>query len=384
MAFSSQWRAGVASALAAAALLAACGGGDSSPTTTRVVSFGDSLSDLGAYTPATSLTATPGAAPYFGGKFTTNTHTEYALAAPGTTRAANSSTASTWVEWVAARLGVAITPHEVGFGTASVKCPAAATAAALAGSCTGYGQGGSRVTDPNGIGKSTGALTVPIVVQMDNHLTRFTGYGEGDIVFVYGGNNDILVLFSAVGSSQITPAAAIAAAQLAGTQLATAVKDKILAKGATRVAVLNLADTAATPAFVSLPTANKAVLTQLSAEFNTSLVTGLAGTSAQIVDARALTAALYNSPASFGFSNVTTTACDPAKISAITGGRVTDGSSLFCNATAGVPFNGLRTGASTTSWLFADSVHPTTGGHKAFADQVITVLKNLGWMPLNQ
>ena len=332
MAFSSQWRAGVASALAAAALLAACGGGDSSPTTTRVVSFGDSLSDLGAYTPATSLTATPGAAPYFGGKFTTNTHTEYALA----------------------------------------------------GSCTGYGQGGSRVTDPNGIGKSTGALTVPIVVQMDNHLTRFTGYGEGDIVFVYGGNNDILVLFSAVGSSQITPAAAIAAAQLAGTQLATAVKDKILAKGATRVAVLNLADTAATPAFVSLPTANKAVLTQLSAEFNTSLVTGLAGTSAQIVDARALTAALYNSPASFGFSNVTTTACDPAKISAITGGRVTDGSSLFCNATAGVPFNGLRTGASTTSWLFADSVHPTTGGHKAFADQVITVLKNLGWMPLNQ
>ena len=377
------WRA-AASALAAAALLAACGGGDSSPITTRIVSFGDSLSDVGSYTPATSLTATPGAAPYFGGKFTTNTHTEYALAAAGTTRAANSSTASTWVEWVASRLGVAITPHEVGFGPQSVKCPVATSLPALAGSCTGYGQGGSRVTDPNGIGKSSGALTVPIVVQMDNHLTRFTGYSNTDIVFVYGGNNDILVLFTAVGGGQLTPAAAVSAAQLAGTQLATAVKDKILAKGATRVAVMNLPDTASTPAFAALPAANKAVLSQLSAEFNTSLVTGLAGTSAQIVDARALTGSLYNSPGSFGFTNVTTTACDPAKIAQVTGGRVTDGSSLFCNAAAGVPFNGLRTGASTTSWLFADSVHPTTGGHKAFADQIITVLKNLDWMPANQ
>ena len=384
MASRRQWHLSVLSALAAAALVAACGGGDSAPGTARVVSFGDSLSDLGAYTPATSLTATPGAAPYFGGKFTTNTHTEYALAPAGTTRAANSSTASTWVEHVSSRLGVAITPHQVGFGGQSVICPVAASVPSLAGSCTGYGQGGSRVTDPNGIGKSGGALTVPITVQMDNHLARFTGYSSSDIVFVYGGNNDIFLLFGAVGASQLTPTAAIAAAQATGTALATLVKDKILAKGATRVAVMTLPDASATPGFSGLTAASKSLLAQLSAEFNTALVAGLAGSAAQIIDARALTADAIANPAQYGFTNTTTAACDPAKISVITGGRVTDGSSLFCNATAGAAFNGLRTGASTSTWAFADSVHPTIGGHKAFGDQVIAKLKEFGWIPQNQ
>jgi outer membrane lipase/esterase len=68
-----------------AALLAACGGGDpdvpgtgstaGAPATkgtfTAVVSFGDSLSDVGAYAPITSL-AGNGAPPFFGGKWTTN------------------------------------------------------------------------------------------------------------------------------------------------------------------------------------------------------------------------------------------------------------------------------------------------------------------------
>ena len=71
--------------LLGAALLAACGGGEPSipgsgspsgaPTSkgsfTALVTFGDSLSDLGTYAPATSL-AGNGTAPYFGGKFSTN------------------------------------------------------------------------------------------------------------------------------------------------------------------------------------------------------------------------------------------------------------------------------------------------------------------------
>ncbi len=376
MASRRQWHLSAVSAILGAALLAACGGGgDSGPTTTRVVSFGDSLSDLGAYSPATSLAGT-GAAPFFGGRFTTNTHTGY-------TAASNSNTAAVWVEWVATRLGVAITPHEAGFLTTSVKCPAAANPA-LAGSCTGYGQGGSRVTDPNGIGKSGGALTVPMTTQMDNHLTRFTGYSASDIVFVYGGNNDVFILFGAVGAGQLTPAAAIAASQAVAGQLATLVKDKILAKGATRVAVMNLPDASMAPGFAALPAANKALLTQLSDEFNKALLSGLSGAAVQIIDARALSADAITNPAKYGMVNATTPTCDPAKISAVTAGRVTDGSSLFCNAAAGQPFNGMRTGASASTWLFADGVHPTSGGHKVFADQVIGKLKDFGWMPFNQ
>ncbi|HET9976010.1 MAG TPA: SGNH/GDSL hydrolase family protein [Burkholderiaceae bacterium] len=373
-------------AAAAAFLVAGCGGGsgitgaEDAPVAKRVVIFGDSLSDLGAYTPATSL-AGNGTAPFFGGKFTTNTHSGY-------TAASNTSTANTWGEWIAARLGVSITPHEVGFGPQSVKCPAAATIGP--NSCTGYAQGGSRVTDPRGIGNPNGTglvganpapMTRPVVTQISDHLARFTGFDSGDIVFVWAGNNDAFVQLTAAGQG-LPPATAIANMQTAATELANLVKTQILAKGATRVAVLTLPDASNTPGFSGLPAANKALLTQLSAEFNTRLVSDLAGTAARIIDARALSAATYSGAAALGL-NATVTACDPAKISAVTGGRVTDGSSLFCNATAGAAFNGVRTGVTATSHLFADSVHPTTRGHQIFADQVFPLLKTFGWIPNN-
>jgi phospholipase/lecithinase/hemolysin len=376
------------SALAvAASIVAGCGGGTTdAPLANRVIAFGDSLTDIGTYTPATSLTTTPGAAPYFGGKFTTNTFADYALPPPGTARPANTSTANIWVEWISARLGVAITPAEVGFGPVVVPCPAAASG--LAATCSGYAQGGARVTDPNGIGKSSGALTVPIADQIALHNTRTvpgfkTGFDGGDIVFVFGGNNDVFVQLGLVGAAAITPADAIAAIQAAGTELATLVKNEILAKGASRVAVMTLPDASTTPAFLGADAQTKGLLTQLSAEFNTALLAGLAGSSAHIIDARALNAAVQASPSAFGLSNITMPACNATIISAITGGQVTDGSSLFCNASPGVPFNGLTPGASASTYLFADGVHPTTGGHKIFADQVWSKLKDFGWVPSN-
>jgi outer membrane lipase/esterase len=376
------------SALAIAALVAAgCGGGNSTdaPIATRVVAFGDSLTDIGTYTGATSLTATPGAAPYFGGKFTTNTFTEYTLPAAGTARAANTSTANIWVEWVAARLGVPITPAEAGFATTRVPCPAQASG--LPNSCTGYAQGGSRVTDPNGIGKSGGALTVPLVAQVASHNTRSvtgfqTGFNSGDIVFVYGGNNDVFIQFGAVGQG-LPAATAIANVQTAANELVALVKNEILAKGAERVAVMTLPDSSVTPGFTGLPAPNRALLSQLSAEFNTVLTTGLADTSARIIDARALLTTALASAASLGITNTTTAACSPAKLAAITGNRVTDGSSLFCNATPGVPFNGITTGVNASTYAFADGVHPTSASHKIFADQVIAAIKNFGWIPDN-
>jgi outer membrane lipase/esterase len=373
------------STLAAAALLAACGGGSGitgaqdAPIAKRVVIFGDSLSDLGTYVVATSINGPGTGAPFFGGKFTTNTHTGY-------TAASNSSTANTWGEWVAARLGVSITPAEIGFATTRIPCPGGAQIGV--NSCTGYAQGGSRVTDPNGIGRTSGALTIPVVAQIASHHTRTlagfkTGFDSGDIVFVWAGSNDAFVQFQAVGGGAITPATAVTNMQAAATELANLVKNEILAKGATRVAVMNLPDASTTPGFSAFPTANKALLTQLSAEFNTRLVADLAGTAARIIDARALSAATQANPAAVGLTNVTAAACDPAKISVITGGRETGGSSLFCNATAGAAFNGLKTGASASTYLFADSVHPTTAGHRIFADQVFALLKTFGWIPNN-
>jgi phospholipase/lecithinase/hemolysin len=105
----------------------------------------------------------------------------------------------------------------------------------------------------------------------------------------------------------------------------------------------------------------------------------------------ALFADVAATPSKYGIANFTSFACDPAKIAAVTGGRVTDGSALFCNASPASAFvaplpnlNTLRTGASASTWFYADDVHPSIGGHKVIADYVITKVKDLGWMPANQ
>ncbi len=389
-----------------AVLLTACGGGDpdvpgtgttsGAPSTqgsfTAVVSFGDSLSDVGTYSPATSL-AGNGAPPYFGGKFTTNDTTSGAPTA--------TPLGKIWVENLAAALGIVVTPAEVGFGASSVKCPAAAVPA-LATTCTAYGQGGSRVTDPNGIGHAGGALTVPVVTQIADHLARFGSFKASDLVFVYGGNNDVFTQFGAF----TTAAAAIQASAAAGTissdeanrQLFAAqtaaqaamkqaaqeevelIKAQILGKGGKYVAVMTLSDIGDTPFGNSLPASVKPVLTQLSEIFNLWLRDGLTGQPVQIIDTFAIFKDGYLNPVKYGIVNNTVPACDAAKISAITGGRVTDGSSLFCNATPGAPYNGLRTGADVNTWQFADSVHPTTGGHKIISDAFTGQVRAFGWI----
>lgn len=380
-----------------AALLVACGGGDpyvpgsgapaGAPTTkgtfTAVVSFGDSLSDIGAYAPATSLTGN-GAPPFFGGKFTTN-----------------SATGTVWVENLATSLGLLVTPAEVGFAGQSAKCPAAANPA-LAATCTGYGQGGSRVTDPNGIGKSGGALTVPVKTQIANHLARFTSFKLSDLVLVWAGHNDVFVHFGTfaaaaaqiqadAGAGRITADQAnglLLNAQLeaqagmkqAALELADMIKSDILGKGGVYVAVANLVDIGVTPFGASVPASARPVLTSLSEIFNLWLREGLTNQPVQWIDALSILSGVVANPTTFGFTNTSVPACDAAKIAVITGGLVLDGSSLFCNSTAGAPFNGLRTGASDLTWLFADGVHPTTGGHKATSDEFIKQLRAFGWI----
>jgi phospholipase/lecithinase/hemolysin len=382
-----------------AALLAACGGSDpyvpgqgspsGAPTTkgtfTAVVSFGDSLSDVGAYTPATSVTG-DGKAPYVGGKFTTN-----------------SATGTVWVENIATSLGVLVTPAEVGFAGVSAKCPAAANPA-LAGTCTGYGQGGSRVTDVNGIGHSTGALTVPVKTQIANHLARFTKFKDSDLVFVFAGANDAFTQFAIFGATAAKVQADAAAGKItadqasnlllqaqlaaqegmkhAAQELGGYVKTEILAKGGKYVVVMTLPDIVNTPFGQSaqVPASARPTLSALSQTFNLWIREEMTGQPVQLIDNYALFAGFYNNPGTYGLTNVAVPACDATKISAITGGKVTDGSSLFCNGTPGLPWNGLRTGADVNTWLFADAVHPTTGGHKVYSGELLKQLKAFGWI----
>jgi len=175
----------------AVALLAACGGGSEQAakvTYSSVVSFGDSLSDPGAYKVGQIALA--------GGMFTVN----------GINGAIGASTAPSyvWPQLVAAAIvGTPSCAARVGFAGSVAPVPG----------CTNYAQGGSRVTDANGSGKSTGALTEPVVAQIQNFLALPANAGKfkgTELITVQGGANDMFA------QADILTAAATAAGNTAG------------------------------------------------------------------------------------------------------------------------------------------------------------------------
>lgn len=408
------FRTWAASALAVA-LLVACGGGDpdvpgsgspsGAPTTpgsfTAVVSFGDSLSDLGTYTVATSANG-DGSEPYLGGKFTTNT-----------------ADAKIWVENVAAALGLVVTQAEAGFGDTTVVCPVQYSNPDLASTCTGYAQGGARVTDPNGVrhlDPATGALralTVPLKTQIANHLARVGNFKDTDLILIQAGGNDLIwemetdprvnvnsyliklaqiqqqaqagqiTLDQARGLAFQAQLASQAAMKAAALELAGYIRDEILAKGGKYVVVMGLPDVANTPLGAETLAQSEvayAALSTFSKTFNLWLRDGLAGQPVKLIDLEAFFNAVIADPAAFNIVNASSRTCDVAKMNALTGGAVSDGFSLFCNATVGSPLNGIADGADPATWFFADGLHPTTGGYKVFSDEVLRQLRAAGWI----
>ncbi|WP_296492385.1 SGNH/GDSL hydrolase family protein [Rhodoferax sp.] len=255
-------------ALAAALLVAACGGSDDAVVQapaikyTSLVSFGDSLSDVGTH--KVGAVAALG-----GGTYSVN----------GITGAIGDSPtpSKNWTELLAAQIGVA------------APCPAQTglnSAASLGGpvpvvdypNCRNYAQGGARVTNPVGPGSASapvnsplGQLTVPLVTQISRHLTRVGGSFSGtELVTVMAGGNDVLRLLddlvakaTAAGSAAFgkalvgglvalvpNPADQPAAAVAIGTAVATAAA----APGATPTSIVTAAVTAASAQpGVSLP-----------------------------------------------------------------------------------------------------------------------------------
>ena len=206
-------------------LLAACGGGSEQAakvTYSSVVSFGDSLSDPGAYKVGQIALA--------GGMFTVN----------GITGAIGASTAPSyvWPQLVAAAIvGTPSCAARVGFGGAVAPVPG----------CTNYAQGGSRVTDANGVGHSTGALTEPVVAQIQNFLALPANGGKfkgTELVTVQGGANDMFA------QADILTTAATAAGTSAGNAAFMPAIISRLAAGAPAGATRTAAQTAITTAVV--------------------------------------------------------------------------------------------------------------------------------------
>lgn len=197
----------LALAMITAALLSACGGageekpGDQTLRTkfTSMVSFGDSLSDVGSYAVGTIAAAG-------GGKFTIN----------GNNTAKNATlTGKNWTELMATQFGL---PAPCAAQTGLDGDPTKGFSVPVVNhtECLSYAQGGARVSNAVGpghklTGSPLGMLTVPVSTQIANHLGKTGGKFSGtEVVFVTVGGNDALALLGQLS------AAATAAGQVAG------------------------------------------------------------------------------------------------------------------------------------------------------------------------
>lgn len=201
-------------ALLTAAVLAACGGtspsgGDQTQklSFTQQVSFGDSLSDVGTY--AVGAVKQAG-----GGKFTIN--------GDGTAKNPELN-GKIWVEFLAAELKLPA-PCAAQTGLEGDASRGFSVAISNNLNCFNYAQGGSRVTNPIGPGnKATGSpigeMTVPLVTQVANHLSRTGNKFSGtELVTILSGGNDVLMALSTL-SAQATAAGNAAGAQTFATSL---------------------------------------------------------------------------------------------------------------------------------------------------------------------
>jgi phospholipase/lecithinase/hemolysin len=315
----------------AISLLTACGGGGSgsgsnngTPATPpggvklQVVSFGDSLSDVGTYAPIASAVN--------GGRFTTN---------PG----------QVWTQNVAQYYG----------DTLSAAYTIDLTHKLSAQGGLGYAEGGATVATPANqsdfLTDVIGNVEMPVSQQVSNYLAVHGGFNSNQLVLVWVGANDVLRAGALPAAAQTVQTAAATLAQIVG---------QIVAGGATHIVLVNLPNVGLSPDGIASSDGG-ANLAQLSQLFNNSLNTALQtdGLQAKVVQIDAYTwlnQIIANFRANgFTVSN-TGVACDPKK--------TPDNTSLLCSPPTYVTVDADQT------YMFADDLHPTTHLHALFAQFV--------------
>lgn len=311
------------------ALLSACGGsggggsgnGGAMPAggiKLQVVSFGDSLSDVGTYAPIASVVG--------GGRFTTN---------PG----------QVWTQDVAQYYGDTL--------TAAFTIDPTHKLSAQGG--LGYAEGGSTVATPASLydflTDVIGNVEMPVNQQVSSYLGAHGSFNASQLVLVWAGANDVLRAGTLPAAAPIVETAATTLAQLVG---------QIVQNGGTHVVVVNLPDVGLSPKGLAA-TDGGANLTQLSQLFNTTLNAALQsdGLQSRVIEIDAYTwtnQTIANFQANgFTVSN-TGQACDPAK--------TPDDTALLCS-----PPTYVSAGADQ-AYMFADDLHPTTHLHALFAQFV--------------
>ncbi|MCP3726400.1 SGNH/GDSL hydrolase family protein [Paraburkholderia sp. CNPSo 3272] len=314
-------------------LLVACGGGggggggggSGTGTSTppggvklQVVSFGDSLSDVGTYAPLASAVG--------GGRFTTN---------PG----------QVWSQDVAQYYGDTLNAaYTVGLDH---------KLSAQGG--FGYAEGGSTVATPANqydfLSDVIGNIEMPVNQQVSSYISAHGTFNSGQLVLVWAGANDVLRAGNPPTANTVVQTAATTLAQVVG---------QIVQAGATHVVVINVPNIGLSPKGITSADGG-ANLTQLSQLFNSTLngalqTDGLQGKVIEVNSYTWITQLVANFQTNgFTVSN-TAQACDPS--------RTPDNTSLLCS-----PATYISAHADQT-YMFADDLHPTTRMHSLFAQYV--------------
>lgn len=365
--------------------LSGCGGNDSLPpkaNISKVYVMGDSLADVGT----------------FGGvKFTVQD--------PLTP-----NNSLIWPQIIANQFGVN-GASQCNFYTFTGDSVAPFAANTTAG-CTNYAIGGGRVRVKDAEGGNLNPLTVG--TQMATRALS-GDYTSGDLVLLVGGGNDaadlttaflraaadpnnvggMVTAFQTFLQQQLSPtvmgqlltqdntgsSAGVAYMTALANTFYDDVSTKVLAKKATRVAILNMPDITITPLLqATLSTMSPAQSGQVQAlvrawitTFNTQLRTRV-GTDNRIalVDFYSDFQDEVNRPADYGLSNVTDPVCTTEM------GLLGNFPCLSTTLDASPP-SGKSAGWWKT-YAFSDGFHPTPFGHSLLAASVSRALARAGWL----
>ncbi len=310
------------------ALVAGCGG-----TTTvvsqfkpsRVIVFGDALSDLGQV--------------------------------QGRRYSVNDGTTSNWTEQVAVQYGSTVT--------------------AVASGGLSYAVGNARIlAKPDAAGN---ASTLTVNEQVSRFLTSGS-FQENDLVLMTAGTADLIALYRATGNSAATTNAAVQA----GRDYAELIK-RVVGAGAKRVLVLGAYNIGLTPWGQS--TADAAYLSAISKSFDERLLVEIVGMGANVLylDGQNYFSGMFLAPGSFGLANSVTPACTSIDAGAGIGTGLGLVSSALCTTSTLAPVTStveitvtvspFTTATATVSnpvsynlLVFADGVYLTPAAQLTFGN----------------
>ncbi len=274
--------------------------------------FGDSLSDAGFYRPFLLSIGVPAATAATLGRFTTN---------PG----------PVWSEIIAQYYGGNANPSNVAGGGM-------------------FAQGGARVA-VSSTSTPSGFAQRPVSTQISEHLTASGGAANPNGLYaIWAGGNDLLQ----AGAAGVASANDVAAQS-----------GRLRAAGARHILVFGLPNLGITPGAIAGGAGAVALQTAASAGFNITLFNALAATGQRVisVDVFTMLNEVAANASAFGFTNITGMACGPFPPFAPSGG-----SSQFCTGA------NLVAGATPNNYLFADSIHPTSGALAIVADLVKSLI----------